>query len=296
MRPVKAVRTRAASIAVSSALALAIMGLNACAGSRAGRDGRPPESIFELFAPPTPAEAAAWASDQYDPDKRYRGTLLLANAPFGGESVYVELYTKAAADEDPSVRSAAIRGLALHGSVEHVPLILDQIGDEDRLLRWECCRALQRLHDRAAVPALLQRLDPAVESEPIVRQAAAEALGQYPESRVLDGLIAALRDRDLAVNHTALNSLRTLTGQDMGHNFRQWIAWQKQTETPFAGRQPYVYPVFYRDRKLVEVILPIFSPPNEIAATPVGMDPNVGFAPQASNDSSQQPPPAGRNN
>ncbi|MDX2113998.1 MAG: HEAT repeat domain-containing protein [Planctomycetota bacterium] len=271
---------------------LALVGLGAglgCRGVRAGRgnSNQAPTSIFGIFQPPTPAQAAAWAADEYDADKRYRGTLLLANAPFGGEGVYVEMYTKAAKDEDPAVRAAAIRGLALHGSPEHVPLILDQIEDPDRLLRWESARALQRLHNPAAVPALIRRLTPDNEEDPLVRAAAADALGQYPEVRVVDGLITALGDRDLAVNNAALRSLRTLTGQDLSDNVRAWVAWKKDRQDLFAARRPYIYPVFYRDKNWVEVILPVFSPPNEIAASPVGMDVSLGPGATPNSDSSQ---------
>lgn len=268
----------------STALAAVILlaPTTGCRGIRAGRGGgQQPTSIFQAFSPPTPAEAVAWATDEYDPDKRYRGTLLLANAPWGGEPVYLELYRKASADPDPGVRSVAIRGLALHGTPADVPLILNQIDDDAASLRWECARALQRLHNPEAVPALLRRLDITVEQEPIVREAAAGALAQYPQERVLDGLIAALRDRDLSVSRTANDSLRTLSGQDLGENFRAWVAWKKQTPDPFKGRQPYVYPIFYRDRTFIETVLPFWTPPNEIAASPVGMDPNVSVSPRS---------------
>ncbi|MBL8745299.1 MAG: HEAT repeat domain-containing protein, partial [Phycisphaerae bacterium] len=176
--------------------------LSSCKGI-AHEGKQQPVSIFEAFTPTTPAMAAAWAADEYDADKRYRGMLLLANAPFGGERVYVEMYTKASADADPAVRSAAIRGLALHGSPEHVPLILQQFDDPDRLLRWECARALQRLHNREAIPALLKHSAQRTEEEALVRAASADALGQYAEPRVIDGLTAALGDRDLSVNEAA---------------------------------------------------------------------------------------------
>jgi hypothetical protein len=231
-----------------------------------------PTSIIEAFTPTTPAMAAAWAADEYDADKRYRGMLLLANAPFGGERVYVEMYTKASADEDPAVRAAAIRGLALHGSPEHVPLILRQFDDENRTLRWECARALQRLHNREAIPALLTHMGEKTEDESLVRAACADAMGQYAEPRVLDGLTAALGDRDLSVNDAALRSLRTLTGQDYGDDLREWVAWKKRTTDLFAARRGYIYPVFYRDKTWLETLIPLWVPPNEIAAAPAGMN------------------------
>lgn len=268
----------------AGASVLCAAGLVSCKGIQ-NQGTNQPVSIFEAFSPPTPAMAAAWAADEYDADKRYRGTLLLANAPFGGERVYVEMYTKASADEDPAVRSAAIRGLALHGSPEHVPFVLAQFDDPDRLLRWECARALQRLHNPEAIAPLLKRTVEKNEEESLVRAACADALGQYAEPRVVDGLIAALGDRDLSVNDAALRSLRTLTGQDLGDNLRGWVAWKREAKDLFAARREYIYPVFYRDKTWLEIVLPLWAPPNEIASNPAGY-----AAPRIAADSGQSAP------
>lgn len=238
----------------------------------AKRGTQQPDSLMTLIAQPTPAEAVAWSIDPYDADKRYRGTLLLANAPFGGEPIYVEMYQRALSDADSSVRAAAVRGLALHGNPEHVTSILPMLTDPDRLLRWEAARALQRLHNPAAIPPLLQRLFERSEPEAQVRASVASALGQYADARVLEALFAALGDRDLTVNRAAQESLRTLTGQDFGINMRAWVSWRKVAADPFAGRTAYVYPVFYRDKNWVETILPFWTPPNEISASPVGLE------------------------
>ena len=47
------------------------------------------DALAKGFMPPTPEQAAAWAFDR-DPDRRREGTLLLANAPFGGNPPYLE--------------------------------------------------------------------------------------------------------------------------------------------------------------------------------------------------------------
>jgi len=235
------------------------------------------DSVLTIFAPPTPAEAAAWAVDPYDADKRYRGTLLLANAPWGGEDVYLRLYEVALEDEDANVKSAAIRGLALHGGPEHAPMIAPFLRAPERLLRWEAARGLQRLHNPAVVPDLLRALErpnldgSSGELEPSVRSAAATALGQCAETRVLDGLIGALNDRDLTVNKAAEESLKTLTGQDFGFDAGAWVAWKRRTDDHFAGQLPFEYPVFRRGRRGLEWVLPFLQPPNEVADSPAGM-------------------------
>lgn len=241
-------------------------------------------SILQFAAEPTPSDAAAWALDKYDADKRYRGTLLLANASFGGEPVYMQLYLDNIKDPDPGVRSAATRAIARHGNPDQVPLLLERFADEDKLVRMEAARGLQRLHNPVAVEPLVQALsltrrgDDYNEVEPDVRAEAAQALGQYPEIRVVETLVGSLADPSLAVNRAALDSLRTLTGQDFGLDRRAWIDWTDGTKTAFAARSEYVYPIFNRDKHWFEYIPFVPEPNNEPPSTPIGM-PRLGAPP-----------------
>lgn len=220
---------------------------------------------------PTPAVAAAWAADPYSADKRARGMNLLANAPFGGAEPYVALYRERLSDESPPVRSVAARALALHGQPEDVVRIIPLTKEENIAVRMDATRALQRLHNPAAVPALLDRLNPDKETEPEIRAEAASALGQYAEPKVLQALMASLADPSLVVNMNALESLRTLTGNDeLGIDRKAWVDWAKKTPTPFANQRAYVYPVFWREKRWLDY-LPFTPPvPNEIASSPVG--------------------------
>lgn len=231
-------------------------------------------SLLDAFIPRTsPSQAAEMAVDPYSPERRYKGTTLLSNANFGGLPVYLELYLDAIEDEDPGVRAAGARALGRHGEPEHVPHLIDLLKDPDRFVRFEAARALQRVHSADAVPVLLATIDAEKETDADVRVAAAEALGQYPETRVVQGLIAALADARLAVNYAVRSSLTTLTGQDFGVDRAAWLAWVDRTPDLFAGRQPYVYPAFSRDKKPYEYLPFVPAPPNETASTPVGLDP-----------------------
>ena len=260
------------------------MWLAVCAGvvsllGACNRDSGAPrgqqQSVFEMFAPPTPAEAAAWASDPFDADKRYRGLLLLANAPFGGEPPYLRMYELAAVDGDSGVRAVSLRALAMHGTVDHAPLLVTALNDTNVLVRWEAARGLQRIHNPSAVSPLIERLAPDREDSVQVRASAARALGQYAQPRVVERLIGALGDRSLTVNDNALASLKVLTGQDFGYDARAWFVWTREAQRDlFAERQPYIFPVFERDPTIVEMLLPWFNPPNEIAASPIGMPPD----------------------
>lgn len=260
-------RFRTASIALALTAAAAL--ISGCFSLESARGA---EGLLDaLVSPISPAQAAEWAVDPYDPNNRYRGTLLLANAPFAGESVYIRLFEANITDEDASVRTASARGLANHGTPEHVPLLVKSLTDTDRYVRLESARGLQRLHNPAAIDGLVAALDERKEPETEVRAEAAHALGQYPANRVVDALIRALDDRSLAVNRNALAALRTLTGQNLGLDTRAWLAWQKGNTDPFASRQTYVYPVFKRDKFFWEYLPFVPRPPNEVATPPAGL-------------------------
>lgn len=236
-----------------------------------GKQARESTSILQVFSPPTPEEAARWAVDPFNADKRARGTLLLANAPWGGEDVYVRLYREQIKDADPLVKAVAVRALAMHGSPEDVPVIVDLLDENEKYLRWECARALQRLHNPVAVKPLTDRLSTKNEPEASVREASASALGQYADQGAFNALVAALDDRDLAVSSAARRSLATLTGRDLGEDVRPWVAFSKESTDLFAGRKTYEYPIFQRDPDWIEYFVPMLAPPNEKPGVPVGL-------------------------
>lgn len=231
------------------------------------------KSIFDLWSPPAPEEAARWAIDPYDPENRYRGTMLLANASFAGQPVYIRLFEDNIKDADPGVRGAAIRGLANHGNPDHVPLIAERLKDTDPSVRIEAARGLQRLHNPVAVAALIEAIDPAKEDEPAVRAQAATALGQYRQPRVVEQLITSLDDENLSINHTTRSSLSTLTGQDFGFDRGSWARWNKDEKQTFAAGGVFMYPVFNRAKRWYEHIPFVPPPPNEISSIPAGMKP-----------------------
>lgn len=247
----------------------ALVGCDAMPGARGDVT-----SIFAVINPTTPQEAAMMAVDPFNADNRQKGLLMLANAPWGGEQVYLDLYRMAITDDDNGVRMSAVKALALHGGPEDVPRILPFLNSEDRILRLEATRALERLHNPIAIVPLIERVDRRRERVADVRASAATALGQYATQRVLDALIGALDDENLWVNLAAERSLRLLTGQeDFGLDVVEWVSWTRTVDDPFADRKPFQYPVFRRDRNFIEIVLPFIQPPNEIAAAPAGMPP-----------------------
>jgi hypothetical protein len=269
----------------AAGLATGLLVLPACMSRETREQMAAGDSILApAFKQFTPADAAAWAADPYDADKRARGMSMLANAPFGGAEAYVKMYRERLKDDNAPVRATACRALGLHGDAEDVPRIVPLTKSEDILVRLEATRSLQRLHNPAAIPALIERVTiekqvvvdgrittVAVESEPEIRAEAASALGQYADGRVVQTLIMALADPSLLVNKNALDSLRTLTGNDdLPADRKIWFEWAKANAKPFANRRPYVYPVFWREKGWLDYVPFMPAVPNETASTPVG--------------------------
>lgn len=231
-------------------------------------------SVLQVGADPTPAEAVDMALDKHSPDRRYKGTLLLAKQRFAGESVYVELFAERARDEDPGVRAAATRALGLHGRAEHGPLLIERLADADAAVREEAARALQRIHVPDALSPLLGATLAENEAETSVRTEAARALGQFQNPRALEGLIGIIDDESLAVNMATLYSLRTLTGQDFGLDRRAWQTWYNQTSDYFVAGSAYLYPSFSRGKKWFEHIPFVPPPPTDPQGLPIGVSPD----------------------
>ena len=223
-----------------------------------------------LVTVPTPEQALQWAKDKYDPDRRREALKWLMHADWADTEVYRDIYKTLAEDEDPTVRTAAMRALGRHGRPEDVTVVLKRLAEDDsEMVRREAALTLQRIHNDDAIEPLLKAMseDP---SAP-VRAAAAAALGQYPRNNVLEALIVALDDENLEVSEGARRSLTYLTGKNFRYNTVAWLAWLKQADNPFAGQQTYVYQTFHRDPNFFETLVPIFAPPNETPGIPRGM-------------------------
>lgn len=205
------------------------------------------EQFSDSFVPPTPAQAAQWAADPNDMENARRGTVLLASAPWGGALPYLRMYRLYAEDSrDPLLRAAAIQALGRHGDPQDAVLVARNLASPFRQVRLTAARALQRLHDPSVADTLWPRLVDGAEDAD-VRTEIAVALGQYPTPAVFRALVAALAQRDLAVNAAAVDSLRTMTGQDIGLDEDAWLAFFASSSTPFAAERVYLYPVFVRE-------------------------------------------------
>ncbi|MGA0873592.1 MAG: HEAT repeat domain-containing protein [Phycisphaerales bacterium] len=232
------------------------------------------DSFFSDLSPPTPAQAAAWASDLNDPENQRRGLSLLSNAPWGGDEPYVRLY-RLYVDEptDPLVKATAVQALGRWGDSKDAAKIADFLASPASLVRLSAAKALQRLHDPAVTDRIWIRLVDENE-DALVRVELAIALAQYPGDRSFQALCLALDARELVVNLAAADSLRILTGQDFGLDRRTWLAWYASTAKPFASEEVFLYPTFTRKITFLDRLAFWKSYVFETPAPPRGMDEN----------------------
>ncbi|MEM9417698.1 MAG: HEAT repeat domain-containing protein [Planctomycetota bacterium] len=232
-----------------SGLGLALALLAGAAGCQNGALD-PASAVASVFPqPPTPSEAVGMMFDRDDPDNRREGINWLSAAPFGGEEEYVKSYRLFYNDPDPSVRAACAQALGLHGNVEDANLLVVMLADEHAQVRWNAANGLRMIHHPPAIEALAALTSDQAEPDSDVRQAACDALGQYPEFAVFSALSRALEDRNYAVIAAAKKSLVTLTGHDAGYDPRDWADWsQQQGGNLFANQQVYTFAPYQKPR------------------------------------------------
>jgi hypothetical protein len=132
-------------------------------------------------------------------------------------------------EPDPLVRHAVVGALAEFHTPMAQQVLEAGLADENSEVRIACCQALGR-RAAAGVPAAdnnsLSVLANALRNEKDidVRLAAAEALGKFKSQEAVRALVAALDDRDPALQYVGVQSMKTITGQDYGPDVQAWRA------------------------------------------------------------------------
>jgi HEAT repeat protein len=94
------------------------------------------------------------------------------------------------------------------------------LGDGDANVRMACCRALGKRAEAASVPRLAQALRGDKNND--VRMAAADALGKIKTPESLQSLVAAIDDRDPAMQYVGIQAMKSVSGKDYGGDVSAW--------------------------------------------------------------------------
>ena len=228
----------------------------------------------DVLVPPTPQEAAQWAVDTTDAENMRRGVALLATSSFGGVDAYVKLYRFYVKDmRDPLVQAAAISALARFGRPEDAVLISERLASSFAHVRLSAAIGLQRLHNATVTEAMWRKLQDESE-EQATRVELAIALGQYPQDDVFQALVTSLDHSELSVNLAALDSLRMMTGNDLGISRARWLSWYSSAsvERRFVAENVYLYPTYQRHMVFWDYVVFWDIPKWESPGIPTGLN------------------------
>jgi HEAT repeat protein len=94
------------------------------------------------------------------------------------------------------------------------------LGDNDAVVRMASCRGLGKRAAAASVPQLGQVLRGDKNQD--VRMSAAEALGRIKSPEALQALVAAVDDRDPAMQYVGIQAMKSISGKDFGGDIAAW--------------------------------------------------------------------------
>ena len=252
-------------------------------------------SMGDVLAPPSPQEAAQWAVDTTDAENMRRGVALLGTSSFGGVDAYVKLYRFYVKDmRDPLVQAAAIAALARFGRPEDAVLISERLSSSFAHVRLAAALGLQRLHNVAVAETMWKKLQDESETQE-TRVELAIALGQYPQDDVFGALVSALDHSELTVNLAALDSLRMMTGNDLGVSRARWLSWYQSAplEKRFVAENVYLYPTYQRHMVFWDYVIFWDIPKWESPGLPAGLDDRGARGTYDAPTPPLVPPPAG---
>lgn len=166
-------------------------------------------------------EMVEMAFDPSDADNRRRGITLLSERQWGLQEPYLKGYAMLLdKDDDPLVRSAAVRALGKAGDANYLPNMIEAMEDKSAAVRWDAAEALGLFDDARTVDPLRRH---AVEDESMdVRVCCARSLVRYRDEKVVRTLKECLLDEEFSVRHQARTSLVAIVGRDCGYEPDDW--------------------------------------------------------------------------
>jgi HEAT repeat protein len=124
-------------------------------------------------------------------------------------------------EPDPLVRVTIVDTLSEFKTPLASQVLEAGLSDEDMQVRRHCCLALGRRKDPAAVPVLAKTIN--TEQKLEVRVAAVNALGEINSPDAYAALAVAMEDRDPAMQFAGVNSMKAISGKDLGGDVSAWL-------------------------------------------------------------------------
>jgi hypothetical protein len=123
-------------------------------------------------------------------------------------------------EPDPLVRQAVVETIAEFKTPMAQQVLEAGLDDDAEAVRIACCKELGQRGDAASVAKLGTVLRGDTDMD--VRLAAAKALGKFKTPESLKALVAAIDDRDPALQFVGVQSMKSASGKDYGPNVEAW--------------------------------------------------------------------------
>lgn len=216
-------------------LAFVVVAAAALTGCQRTKRGFSVQELVAKIRGPDERRLVAQMFESDDPDLRRSAVERLSREKKCRREPYLKGYAVAAADPDPTVRSAAVRALGLGGDAKYLDNLIAALNDRDATVRWDAAVALDSVTGDKAVRPLAQAAlnDGSVD----VRSAAAWALRHYKRGDVVETLLQCLADADFSVRFKASESLTELTGRQGGTDPAGWREALADRDDMFAPRR-----------------------------------------------------------
>jgi HEAT repeat protein len=203
---------------------LVVAGVGGCSGFSNPFTGPPP--AYKTSYGLTPKEKIAQLAQL--------ATELPSKSAPEQQQITQKLTVELAAEGDPLLRRSLVQAIgALNDSYSN-PTLLAAANDASPLVRIAAAEAWSRRPGETATPALSKLLID--DNDQDVRLAAAKALGNVRSPQSLQLLSNALDDTNPALQLTVMESLRRVTGQELGNDVNTWFRYLAgQTNQPAAA-------------------------------------------------------------
>ncbi|WP_231612429.1 HEAT repeat domain-containing protein [Novipirellula galeiformis] len=125
-------------------------------------------------------------------------------------------------DDSAEMRRLAVLASGKIKSSRNLALIEKGLDDDSVKVRMEACRALSRIDDEQSSRMLASMVGK--ESNQDVRHAAIASLAKHKNAVSVNSLRLALSDRNPATRDLTMQSLRGVTGKNLGNDPEVWVA------------------------------------------------------------------------
>ena len=146
------------------------------------------------------------------------------------QRISAELTAAYQGEEDPLIRVEIVRAAGRYSTPAAGSLLHSALDDSDANVRQVACEAWGRRGGPEAAAELARVLSSDVDKD--VRLAAAQALGEAGDRSAVAALGEVLAERDPAMQYVAVQSLREVTGEDLGNDVSRWREYVQREAPP----------------------------------------------------------------